>query len=266
MPKIEILDTISTGTQSNMIGTPSSPGLSPVKWSGSVAFGIIILEDGSTYMKVLSGSSDTKSGLTVRTTYWPVVVLLGWSSFDVWWTSGESKWNYHVNDSVLDYGQRGQMTVTGSGDNGSAYWSFSESSAFYEGQTITLQDLSNDNWKKVANFDDWPNEAASITMYASCPVLSNMPTTVNQAISLDSYPLVINAESNPKLFKYYPWSRYNGGWQSLNRQGPETDSAGLHRFNGSWIRETNKPTTDTTADDHVHRYNGTSWVKSPKDS
>lgn len=98
-----------------------------------------------------------------------------------------------------------------------------------------------------------------------------------------------------EFFEYYPWERYAGGssgsggnvdvetggsgsgdtsitqpgsgssssgWASLNRNGASTDSSGLHRMDGSWVRETNKQGQDSS-EDHVHRYNS-GWVKSQK--
>lgn len=111
------------------------------------------------------------------------------------------------------------------------------------------------------------------------------------------YPvsIALNFQGNPPivtLFDYYPWERYSEsgssgggsvdveqggsgdgsieikpkagspGWVSLNRNGSDTDSSGLHRIDGSWVRETNRQ-GQSSPNDHVHRYNS-GWVKSQK--
>lgn len=261
MARISILDTISTGWQTDMIGTASSPGLDPVRWGGSISWYVCILEDGSTYMKFAGGSTNTKSGLTIRTYYWPVVPVLGYSDFNVYWNSGESKWDYHVSgSSTMDFGERGTMNIDGT----SASWNVSYGATFQEGNDVTHDQLIADGYKKTMNFEDWPNTNIGITMYALAAVLSNMPTTVNDNCTLTAHPLVIDANSNPKLFKYYPWERkINGEWWSLNRNGGQSTTAGLFRkVNGVWTPCTNRTVADTSQD-HGFRYNN-GWKKSPK--
>lgn len=260
MAKISILDTVSTGKQSNMIGTPSSPGLSPVKWDGTVKFGVCILENGDTYLKFLSGVTEWYGGLTIRTQYWPVHPVVGYNDFQVYWISGQDKNNYHVSGSnVIDFGECGTMEISGT----SARWNESRSYGVSEGQDVTESQLTSNGWKKTLRLEDWPMQAASVTLYALAMVLSNMPTVVNDAITLDAYPLTITADDNPRLFNYYPWERrINNIWYSLNRQGPSSTDAGLFRMkSGKWEPVHNSPGNGGKA--NGLRYNN-GWQKSPK--
>lgn len=262
MAKVQILDTISTGQQSNMIGTPSSPGLVPVKWIGSIGFAIAVLDNGDTYLKFVSGSTNTRSGLTIRTTYWPVHPVLGYNDFTVSWASGNSKNVYSVSgSSTIDFGEKGTMTISGD----SASWSYSAGYGLSEGQEVTHADMVSAGYIKTLSLSDWPEHNAVITLYALAMVLSNMPTVVNEPITLDAYPLTITAEANPKLFNYFPWERkIDGSFMSLNRGGSSTshNQSGLFRMeSGVYEPVLNSPGTGGKSDGM--RYND-GWKKSPK--
>lgn len=270
MPKISVIEELSTGTHGDMIGTASSPGLVPVKWNGYLTFRILVLEDGSTYLKFWKGHADPLDELTIRTGEWPVYPLLGIEDFYVTWDSGTSKYDYIVKgttDKVVNFGKRGQMTLSGGTYTykGSAWWDYNQSDQYsdnlQEDQEVSLSTLSSLGYIKILSLSNWPINNQRITLYALGMVLSNMPTTVNEINTLNAYPLTIDVPA--KLLKYYPWERrINNIWYSLNRNGYDSTESGLfRRENGKWAPVLNSGIA--SEEQNGFRYkNG--WVKSPK--
>lgn len=273
MARIEILDNFSTGTHSDMIRTPSSPGLSPVSWTGAIEFWVAVIEGGDTYLKVKrvqAYNCTGDGGLTVNTYYWPAVPQIKTSDFDINWSSGESKWNMSGGGVKFNWSTGNEscflstckMNVTGSGSSGSASMDYQAPAGVSEGGDSSALTQAN-GWLQVTKLENWPTTAATKTLYASCPILSNMETVVNINNTCQAYPFTITADANPKLFDYYPWERYiDGSWKSLNRSGTSNLQPGLNRYSGGWQKCTN--IAGVTDDSHGFRHNGSDWQISPK--
>lgn len=304
MAKISIKDVISTGYSESMIGTAGSPGLGRAWFNGSMEFSIIVLDNGETFLKFIKGyatrvRSTVAEGLVYRNGSWPVLVIAGPNAFVIN-VVGPKKTNYTISgSSTNDFGWHGVIDLSNklnSNTYGTGTWDTSESATdLSEGSTASASVLLSAGYVKVMDLEDWPNSSATISYYAAALVAANEDDNVASTITLNAGLMTINAETNPKLFNYYPWERYAGGssgsggnvdvetggsgggdtsitqpgsgssssgWVSLNRNGASTDSSGLHRMDGSWVRETNKQGQDSS-EDHVHRYNS-GWVKSQK--
>lgn len=137
------------------------------------------------------------------------------------------------------------------------------------GQTFSSRsDLEKIGYYYIGNLNNatWINNNAYLWVGGMCLFNGENGANVANDAWIDAYRIEIPEIKELLINDYYPWSRYaNSAWQSLNREGPDQDNAGLHRYSGTWNRETNreKVSNDSTYN-HGHRYNS-GWVASPED-
>lgn len=243
--------------------------------------------DGITYMKLLSANLSNDSGeLVWDTPNWGIKL---WGSPDSYLQAkcdaGHNRNDaYPVpSDAVLFAYDPTGVIITGSSGKASGSWSYSNADGSMPTENYSAENIPSDeeitygeipqkigikyNLIKVERISNWERseEERNLFFYVVGYVNTNSNRIIETEQTQSSAILIVSGASFDKLFDYYPWSMYSGGWNSLDRGGPATDLTGLHRYDCQlWIRETNKHGSDSS-DDHAHRYNGASWVKSPKD-
>lgn len=132
-------------------------------------------------------------------------------------------------------------------------------------------DLSKDasfdptGWIQVPSIKTWnkDNSLKELSFYGAWQWYFN--SNVDNAQTSNSAKITIYGGSGSGfevLFEYYPWERrIDNNWYSLNREGPDSTSAGLFKKSGAWNKALN---IEGDADQsHGFRYNN-GWQISPK--
>lgn len=121
-------------------------------------------------------------------------------------------------------------------------------------------------WQRIANSINEVEHTGNTEVFLYLGGLIDFASSATNGINIDAERVIMRPESDfSDFFEYYPWAiRKNGEWQSLNREGPKSTTAGLFiRKNGVFRPCTNRPGDDTSNDHGFMRVNGV-WRKSPK--
>lgn len=131
-----------------------------------------------------------------------------------------------------------------------------------------LSSGSSTGWKRIANsIHDLQHNTDNTVIYLYAGGIIDYSSTPTSDISIPAARIALASTGEgpgiETLFEYYPWQRMiNNTWYSLNREGGQSDNAGLFRMADVYNKCTNIQ-GGTASDQHGFTYNE-GWQVSPK--
>lgn len=237
MARVNTIGTVrgpSSGTDSYMFGTGGSPGFDPARFPGYVNTSICVMDNGSTYIKLLNGyASNTEGEISYINRPWSMKIWAGPYDFLVKCDQGSTRDQAYVTGSNANviYGPSNTVEIEGSSGSANGYWSYTNPN-----QTVPVIGQECDplsyGYIQVPNIANWDKNADSTELYYYMAgyIDTNSNLTLQNAITMDAVKLAISSSYNPEFFEYFPWQRRLGGvWMSLNRNGLNS-TTGLYRM------------------------------------
>lgn len=269
MPKVisAAVVNIQSGDYNNsdwpgIFGTPGTGGVSAGYYYCNINMNCAITEDWSLYMSVNQGSVSAHSKRGPGRADWTPHLYAYPVQFYAYWPVGEDHATHYQGTGPYNGADphiyastvfEGKASYEGSGNPGPTKYNL-------VGHPEAVVGFEPPDGMVKVNGEVFihPGDAHAQVWLSGVVSYEGIPNT--DGIWMPSILVTLDGLIIPA--KYYPWARFDGGWQSLNRDGAEQDATGLHRMQGGWQRETNSQ--NFTDEQHVHRRGAFTWAQSPE--